>query len=142
MMRQRENAAGLAHVLVEPDAELLPSYHSVALDEAWHHAVSQAEPRATTASSWHDPFLISASSGSTGAPKLTMMTHLQYHFAISGMFEGLGRAGALDRRHHDPGRRLLSASDVDILVGAEQARITMTLSPRRKCARQLFRPPL
>jgi acyl-coenzyme A synthetase/AMP-(fatty) acid ligase len=86
-------SAGIAHVLVEPDAERLTGGHFVALDEAWHRAVARAEPEATATTGWHEPFLISASSGSTGAPKLTMMTHLQYHFAISGMFEVMGLAG-------------------------------------------------
>ena len=43
---------------------------------------------------WHDAFIISASSGSTGNPKLTAMSHLQYYFAMAGMFEVIGLAGS------------------------------------------------
>jgi acyl-coenzyme A synthetase/AMP-(fatty) acid ligase len=87
------DAAGLAHLLVEPDTVPPPARHIVALDAAWHRAVARAEPKAAVPSEWCKPFLIAASSGSTGAPKLTVMTHLQYHFAVTGMLELMGLAG-------------------------------------------------
>ena len=86
-------AAQISRLLVEPDARPPPGCRCVALDPAWHRAVARAEPAAALAHEWHDPLVISASSGSTGEPKLTAMTHLQYHFAIAGMFEVMGLAG-------------------------------------------------
>jgi acyl-coenzyme A synthetase/AMP-(fatty) acid ligase len=87
-------AAGVKLLLVEPGSPPIAACLAVPVDAAWHRAVVRAEPAAEVPIDWHDPFIISASSGSTGAPKLTLMTHLQYHFAIAGMFEVLGLAGS------------------------------------------------
>jgi acyl-coenzyme A synthetase/AMP-(fatty) acid ligase len=84
---------GLKHVLAEPKARLTANCPAIPLDAAWHRAVARADPEGEPPSDWHDPFVISASSGSTGAPKFTQMTHLQYHFAITGLFELLALAG-------------------------------------------------
>jgi acyl-coenzyme A synthetase/AMP-(fatty) acid ligase len=96
--RPAENARfvhglGLKRVLAEPDARLTADCPAALLDAAWHRAVALSEPGAEAPIDWHDPFVISASSGSTGAPKFTLMTHLQYHFAMAGMFEVMGLAG-------------------------------------------------
>ena len=50
-------------------------------------------PEELAGAAWDDPFVIAASSGSTGAPKHTMMTHLQLHFALAGMCELLDLQG-------------------------------------------------
>jgi acyl-coenzyme A synthetase/AMP-(fatty) acid ligase len=86
-------AAGIKLVLVEPCSQPIAACPSATLDAAWHSAVARAEPRHQRPGDWHEPFIISASSGSTGAPKLTLMTHLQYHFAIAGMLEVMNLAG-------------------------------------------------
>jgi acyl-coenzyme A synthetase/AMP-(fatty) acid ligase len=84
---------GLACVLAEADSRLTDGCPVVVLDAEWHRAVARANVGGELAGDWHDPFLISASSGSTGTPKFTLMTHLQYHFAIAGTFELMELAG-------------------------------------------------
>jgi acyl-coenzyme A synthetase/AMP-(fatty) acid ligase len=96
--RPAENARfvaglGLSSVLAEEDAWLADGCHVILLDAEWHHAVTRANVASELPNDWDDPFVISASSGSTGAPKFTLMTHLQYYFAVSGMFELMGLAG-------------------------------------------------
>jgi len=92
-----ENSAFLAGLtpaalLVEPGAAPLGSCPNLPLDADWHAAVAAA-PAADYPTGWQDPFVISATSGSTGRPKFILMTHAQYYFAITGMFELLGLAG-------------------------------------------------
>lgn len=85
---------GLKRVLAEPDARLAVSVPAVVLDDAWHRAIAAAEPGERAGGDWNDPFIISASSGSTGAPKFTQMTHLQYYFAMAGLFEVMNLSGS------------------------------------------------
>jgi len=96
--RARENARlvkalDLPWLLSEPTAMATGSEGTIRLDDAWHRGVARARADAAWAGDWHDPFLISASSGSTGTPTFTMMTHLQYHFAMTGMLELMELAG-------------------------------------------------
>jgi acyl-CoA synthetase (AMP-forming)/AMP-acid ligase II len=76
---------GLAAVLVEPGAREIEDAPLIYVDDNWHQAVELAFPMREALASWHDPFVISATSGSTGAPKLTVMTHAQYYFATAAM---------------------------------------------------------
>lgn len=96
--RAAENARfveglGLPRVLAEPDSRLPAGCPAVPIDAEWHNAVAAAEPAAAPVTEWSDPFVISATSGSTGAPKFTLVTHLNYFFRISGGFELLGLTG-------------------------------------------------
>jgi long-chain acyl-CoA synthetase len=85
---------GLACLLIDPDAQLTNGCPAVRLDDEWHLAVTRAQIGGEPNGDWQDPFVISATSGSTGAPKFTLMTHLQYYFAMLGMFELMGLAGS------------------------------------------------
>jgi acyl-coenzyme A synthetase/AMP-(fatty) acid ligase len=87
------NALGLACLLAQPDTRPTDDCPVVQLDAEWHRAVAQAKVDGESRGDWHDPFVISATSGSTGLPKFTLMTHQQYYFAIAGMFELMGLAG-------------------------------------------------
>jgi acyl-coenzyme A synthetase/AMP-(fatty) acid ligase len=96
--RPTENALfikglGLTSVLAEPDVRLTQDRPMLLLDREWHRAVAQANISGEPSGDWHDPFVISATSGSTGLPKFTLMTHQQYYFAIAGMFELMGLTG-------------------------------------------------
>lgn len=84
---------GLTCVIAEADSKLLDGGSVIRSDAEWHRAVSEVSPDFEGAGEWHDPFLISATSGSTGVSKFTLMTHLQYHFAIAGMFELMALRG-------------------------------------------------
>jgi acyl-coenzyme A synthetase/AMP-(fatty) acid ligase len=87
------DALGLNYVLAEPDARLPGDCRVISLDDQWHRQVSRAHGEVDGSVDWNDPFIISATSGSTGAPKFTLMTHLQYHFATAGMFELMALTG-------------------------------------------------
>jgi len=96
--RPAENARliqglGLRFMLVEPDARAVEGCQSVPLDDEWRRGVAQAQIGGDPAADWQDPFVISATSGSTGLPRFTQLTQQQYHFAISGMLELMDLAG-------------------------------------------------
>jgi acyl-coenzyme A synthetase/AMP-(fatty) acid ligase len=89
---------GITCVLTEPGALPVEGAPSWVVDAHWHNAVAQAEVSATLLedgllTDGDRVFMISATSGSTGAPKFTRMTHLQYYFAITGMFEIMALSG-------------------------------------------------
>jgi len=83
----------LAAVLGEPGAREVGGIRNIPVDVDWHRAVERAVPMGDSPADWNDPFIISATSGSTGAPKLTVMTHAQYYFATTAMWELAGLAG-------------------------------------------------
>lgn len=84
----------LAAVLVEPGAREVGGVPNIHVDMDWQRAVERVQPMDDSPADWHDSFIISATSGSTGAPKLTVMTHAQYYFATTAMWELVGLAGA------------------------------------------------
>jgi long-chain acyl-CoA synthetase len=84
---------GLAAMLVEPGAREVEGARNIPVDTEWHEAVGRAPAMDEACADWYDPFVISATSGSTGAPKLTVMTHAQYYFATVAMWELVGLAG-------------------------------------------------
>ena len=74
-------ALELSLVLVEADDACSLDCRIVALDRAWHQGVSAADLPDGLPSDWGAPFVISQTSGTTGAPKFVQVTHLQYYFA-------------------------------------------------------------
>ena len=88
------DALCLAAVIAEEDARLPDGCRIIPLGAEWHRKVALVEVHKDPECKWDDPFLIAATSGSTGTPKFTQMTHLQYHFAICGMFELMALAGS------------------------------------------------
>lgn len=86
-------ALNLKCVLGEADSVPAGEYEVLRIDQEWRRSVQSADANARFATDWDDPFVISATSGSTGAPKFTLMTHWQYYFAIAGMFELMGLSG-------------------------------------------------
>ena len=83
----------LACILNETHMRSIDGQRCIPMDAQWHEAVSRAAINAASITASNDPFVISATSGSTGAPKFTVMTHLQYYFAIVAMWELMGLAG-------------------------------------------------
>jgi long-chain acyl-CoA synthetase len=83
----------LTRVLAEAAGPVPASVETTLVDEHWHRGVARANAPGPEPSDWNDPMVIAASSGSTGAPKFTLMTHLQFHFASVGMLELLGLHG-------------------------------------------------
>jgi acyl-coenzyme A synthetase/AMP-(fatty) acid ligase len=84
---------GLTGLIAEPDLRLTVGCPVYLSDGEWNSSVTGADPTYEPVGVWSDPFVISASSGSTGAPKFTVMTHLQYHFAAAGMLELMSLTG-------------------------------------------------
>jgi acyl-CoA synthetase (AMP-forming)/AMP-acid ligase II len=82
----------LAALLTEAGARPIGQCMEIPLDDRWD-AAPTAHHDPDPLAGWQDPFVISASSGSTGLPKLTIMTHTQYHFAVSGMIELMDLSG-------------------------------------------------
>jgi acyl-coenzyme A synthetase/AMP-(fatty) acid ligase len=92
---------GLAAVLTEPGAAQAGEAPNWKLDADWHGAVARTQVSLALLedgllADWQRVFMIAATSGSTGAPKFTQMTHQQYYFAAAGMLEIM----ALTGRHH------------------------------------------
>jgi acyl-coenzyme A synthetase/AMP-(fatty) acid ligase len=84
---------GLKCVLTESGAREIPGCLSIAVDADWHQAVARSEMAVGSSVAWEDDFVLSASSGSTGLPKFTVMTHRQFFFAIVAMWELMALAG-------------------------------------------------
>jgi len=76
------DAFPLRLALVMPESEKGVNCPKVVLDSAWHSAVAAADRNAATAQDWHTPIAVIASSGTTGLPKFTVATHLEYHFQM------------------------------------------------------------
>jgi acyl-coenzyme A synthetase/AMP-(fatty) acid ligase len=76
--------ADVAHALACP---------TVPIDERWHREVATRAPSASMPEDWHAPFVIAATSGSTGAPKFTLASHLQYYCGVLGFAEMLELRG-------------------------------------------------
>jgi long-chain acyl-CoA synthetase len=81
------DAFQLQFALVSPESEAGINCPKVTLDAAWHAAVSAADQTVSTVQDWCAPFAVLASSGTTGLPKFTIATHLQYYFHIASYLE-------------------------------------------------------
>jgi acyl-coenzyme A synthetase/AMP-(fatty) acid ligase len=87
------DALKVSCVLTEEDARLAVGCREISMDATWHRGVACADQDIAATADWHDSFVISATSGSTGAPRFTVMTHWQYFFAMAGMLELMDLAG-------------------------------------------------
>jgi acyl-coenzyme A synthetase/AMP-(fatty) acid ligase len=86
-------ASGAEMTLIEDGARALPNCATAPLSDVLREGDLDARPAEFEPGAPNDLFVVSASSGSTGAPKLTTMSHLQYYFAVSGMLEALDLSG-------------------------------------------------
>jgi acyl-CoA synthetase (AMP-forming)/AMP-acid ligase II len=59
----------------------------VVLDAAWRSTIAATDQIASAVDDWHALVLVLASSGTSGLPKFTVATHLQYHFHIASYLE-------------------------------------------------------
>jgi len=74
-------ALELTLVLVESDDACALDCPVVGLDAGWQQRVSAEDLPSGLPSDGQAPFVISQTSGTTGAPKFVQVTHLQYYFA-------------------------------------------------------------
>jgi len=90
---QLTTALSLKLALVEPESALDLDCAGVPVDAAWHRSVSRRDPLSDPPDDWDAPFVIAATSGSTGAPKFSLTTHLQFYCGISGFIELVALSG-------------------------------------------------
>lgn len=76
-------------VLTLPGADIGANCPSVALDSGWDRRVAAADSSRSVPDGGHDAFAILASSGTTGLPKFTVATHLQYYFRLANYREAM-----------------------------------------------------
>ncbi|HLJ18884.1 MAG TPA: class I adenylate-forming enzyme family protein, partial [Stellaceae bacterium] len=81
------SAFELKLVLVEPDERHLAGAACSAIDTQWHDAVRRSTAPSALPDDWNAPFVLTSSSGTTGAPKYGIQTHLQYYFCIAAGIE-------------------------------------------------------
>jgi acyl-coenzyme A synthetase/AMP-(fatty) acid ligase len=80
-------------VLVEPEsAHGLPGA-TVPIDDEWRQSMAASEPLSALTDDWQAPLVIAATSGSTGAPKFSVATHLQFYCGIAGFIELVALSG-------------------------------------------------
>jgi len=79
--------------LVEPQSAHDLNCTIVPIDDGWHRSVAEREPLMALVDDWQAPFVIAATSGSTGAPKFSVITHLQFYCGIAGFIELVALSG-------------------------------------------------
>jgi acyl-CoA synthetase (AMP-forming)/AMP-acid ligase II len=81
------DAFQLRLALVAPGSEAGIGCPKVSVDAAWHLTISGSAQNIEAAYDWCLTFGALASSGTTGLPKFTLATHLQYYFHIASYLE-------------------------------------------------------
>jgi acyl-coenzyme A synthetase/AMP-(fatty) acid ligase len=81
------DAFPLRLALVTPESEKGINCPKAILDAGWQSAVAAADRNAVAAQGWDTPIAALASSGTTGIPKFTVATHLEYHFHMVSYLE-------------------------------------------------------
>jgi acyl-coenzyme A synthetase/AMP-(fatty) acid ligase len=81
------DAFPLRLALVTPESGTDIDCPKVALESGWHATVAAADRIGPTVEDWHAPIAVLASSGTSGLPKFTIATHLQYYFHIASYLE-------------------------------------------------------
>jgi long-chain acyl-CoA synthetase len=79
--------------LVEPEGAPALDCAVIPVDGQWHRSVAEREPWSALADDWHAPLDIAATSGSTGAPKFSLATHLQNFCGAAGWNELMALSG-------------------------------------------------
>jgi len=79
--------------LVEAESAQTLDCAVVPVDAGWHRSIAEREPLSALPDNWHAPLDIAATSGSTGAPKFTLATHLQNYCGAAGWSELVALSG-------------------------------------------------
>ncbi len=69
--------------LVMPGGDIGANCPNVPVDAAWRKDVSTATPPTRVPDDWNDAIAVLASSGTTGLPKFTLATHLQFYLRLA-----------------------------------------------------------
>ena len=88
-------AAALSVKLALVERESAPALDCavVPVDARWHRSVAEREPLSTLPDDWHAALDIAATSGSTGAPKFSLATHLENYCGAPGWIELMAISG-------------------------------------------------
>ena len=70
-------------VLALPSGEMNANCATVALDSAWHRCVAQSDAPGSLPDDWHDAMVVQTTAGTTGLPKFTVATHLQFYLRLA-----------------------------------------------------------
>jgi long-chain acyl-CoA synthetase len=81
------DAFPLRLALVTPESDRGVDCPKVVLDAAWHSAIAAADRTTNAVQDWHTPIAVLASSGTTGLPKFTIATHLEYYLHSASYLE-------------------------------------------------------
>lgn len=73
--------------LVTPQSDAGINCPKVALDAAWHSAIVAADRALDAADDSYAPLAVLGSSGTTGLPKFSIATHLEYYFHLANRLE-------------------------------------------------------
>jgi acyl-CoA synthetase (AMP-forming)/AMP-acid ligase II len=74
-------------IVTAPGADAIASCAMVPLDSVWERRVAQTEAPAALPDEWHDPMVVQSTSGTTGRPKFSVATHLQFYFRLASLCE-------------------------------------------------------
>jgi acyl-CoA synthetase (AMP-forming)/AMP-acid ligase II len=74
-------------VLTLPEADKIANCATVPLDAAWERRVVQADAPSSLPNEWHDTMVVQSTSGTTGLPKFSVATHLQFYFRLASLCE-------------------------------------------------------
>jgi acyl-coenzyme A synthetase/AMP-(fatty) acid ligase len=76
-------AFDLRLILALPGGEMNANCGTVALDSTWHRRVAQADVPGSFPDDWHDAMVVQTTAGTTGLPKFTVATHLQFYLRLA-----------------------------------------------------------
>src|SRR5262249_9981000 len=79
-------------VLIAAGADIKAHSVVMAIDSTWHRSVAQANVPSSFPDEWHDAMVVQPTSGTTGLPKFTVATHLQFYFRLASFCELLPAA--------------------------------------------------
>ena len=74
-------------ILTLSDADIIANCAIVPLNSTWHRRIGQADPPSSVPDEWHDAMVVQSTSGTTGLPKFTVATHLQFYFRLANYGE-------------------------------------------------------
>jgi long-chain acyl-CoA synthetase len=74
-------------IITLPDADLAANCATVPLDSEWERRVAHSDVPDSLPNEWHDPMVVQPTSGTTGLPKFTLATHLQFYFRLASFCE-------------------------------------------------------
>jgi acyl-coenzyme A synthetase/AMP-(fatty) acid ligase len=73
--------------LTLPETEINMNCPTVAHDSTWYRQVAQTDIPSSLPDDWNDAMVVQSTSGTTGLPKFSVATHLQFYFRLASFCE-------------------------------------------------------